>query len=124
MQHSRVRQAGADREVPSPEADAVLESLPELAAVHHELLGDAAPQHAGAAGAARHVRRLPRERHLAHRYLDACMTGPTLKLLGMPAEHLLIVRPGSRIAEICTRTAPAGSVKLWLEVSIASCFLA
>ena len=80
MQHSRVIQAVADREVLSPKADAVLEGLPKLAAVHHELLGDAAPQHAGAAGAARHVRRLPRERHLADCCLDACMTDPPLRL--------------------------------------------
>ena len=85
MQHGRVIQAVADREVASPEADAVLEGLPEFAAVHHELLGDAAPQHAGAAGAARHVRRLPRERHLANRCLDACMADSPLRVPCMPA---------------------------------------
>ncbi len=61
-----------DASTDSPEANAVLESLRKFSAIDHELLGDAATQHAGSPGASCHVRSLPRKGHLADCCLDAC----------------------------------------------------
>ena len=64
----------------TPEANAVLKGLRKLPAVHHQLLGHAAAQHAGAPGASRHVRGLPGKRHLADSCLDTCTAGEVLLL--------------------------------------------
>lgn len=57
----------------SPEALRLLELLPELAAVHKQLLGYAAAQHARPARAACLVGGNGVEGHLAHSHLGACM---------------------------------------------------
>lgn len=56
----------------APETAALAEFLREARGVHHELLGHAPAQHAGAAGAADGVAAHEAEGQLADRHLGAC----------------------------------------------------